>query len=73
MRCLRSVLDQQMPVRITVVDNASSDGSIETLRHAMNLQENIEIIETGENPGFARGVNTAARALPIGREVPADP
>jgi GT2 family glycosyltransferase len=65
-RCLQSVMDQQLPVRITVLDNASSDGSIETLRRFRSLAEKVEIIENSENRGFAVGVNMAARAMPGG-------
>lgn len=41
-----------------IVDNGSTDGSLETLP---KLDDRFEIIETGENMGFAAGNNLAAR------------
>jgi GT2 family glycosyltransferase len=40
------------PLRIIVVDNGSTDDSVETLRRAASQ---IELLETGENLGFAGG------------------
>jgi GT2 family glycosyltransferase len=65
-RCLQSLLGQELPVQIIVVDNASADGSITELRRAMSLPGNVEIIENHENLGFARAINAAARELPVG-------
>ena len=40
------------PLRIIVVDNGSSDDSVEVLRRQ---RPNVELVETGENLGFAGG------------------
>lgn len=58
-RCVQSVLDQQLPVRITVADNASSDDSIAVLRRSVPAAENLVIQVNDENPGFASAVNAA--------------
>jgi GT2 family glycosyltransferase len=62
-RCVQSVLAQQVPNRITVVDNASSDDSIARLQNAIGRLENVTVIANDENPGFAKAVNAAARNL----------
>jgi GT2 family glycosyltransferase len=62
-RCVQSVLNQQAPVRITVVDNASRDGSIERLQRAIDLPEDVLVRVNGENLGFARAINAAAEQL----------
>lgn len=50
----------ELEIQVIVVDNGSVDGSVEALRA---LSPTVEIIEAGENLGFARGVNRgAARA-----------
>jgi GT2 family glycosyltransferase len=43
---------------VIVVDNASSDGSLETLAHDF---PQVRVIASSENVGFARGNNLAAR------------
>ena len=40
------------PLRIIVVDNGSSDDSVEVLRREA---PHVEVVETGENLGFAGG------------------
>jgi GT2 family glycosyltransferase len=62
-RCVQSVLDQQAPVRITVVDNASGDGSIERLQRAINLPEVVRVRLNSKNLGFARAVNEVVGQL----------
>jgi len=62
-RCVQSVLAQQEPVRITIVDNASGDNSIASLRSNVGTQENLVIVSNGENLGFARAINLAAHQL----------
>ena len=62
-RCVQSVLTQQEQVQITIVDNASGDNSIASLRSNVGMQENLVIISNEENLGFARAVNLAARQL----------
>lgn len=58
-RCVRSVLEQGFTVAVTVVDNASSDDSLQRLRAVPGLAESVQIVENRENAGFARAVNQA--------------
>jgi GT2 family glycosyltransferase len=55
--CLQSLLDMTIvPWKIVVVDNASSDGSIERIREAV---PGVELIGLSSNLGFAGGTNAA--------------
>ncbi len=58
--CLRSVTEQMQDVdyELIVVDNASSDGSVEAIR-AANLPR-LRLIESPVNTGFVGGNNLAA-------------
>jgi GT2 family glycosyltransferase/glycosyltransferase involved in cell wall biosynthesis len=58
LRCLRSLLEQALPVELVVVDNASSD---ETAR-LLSRVDGATIIRSSENVGFLRGSNLAAAA-----------
>ena len=61
LRALECVHAQTTPAaRVIVVDNASSDGSARAIADAHPW---VELIETGENTGFARGNNIGIRAL----------
>jgi len=62
-RCIQSVLDQQTPVRVTVVDNASGDGSIERLKHSISHTGRVRVRLNSQNLGFARAINEAAGQL----------
>ncbi len=53
-RCLASVAEQLHPAEIIVVDNASGDGTVETLRRAA---PDAVVIEAGTNLGFGRACN----------------
>jgi GT2 family glycosyltransferase len=56
-RCLESVLDQNYPtLEIVVIDNASSDGTVEILE-AFN--DRCRVIFNRQNTGFAGGQNQA--------------
>ncbi len=58
-RCLGAVLATDYPsFEVTVVDNASSDGSVLTLNKDF---PDITLLEAGANLGFARGNNLAMR------------
>ncbi len=58
--CLRSLSAQTRPPdRVILVDNNSTDDS---LQHAEDALEGVEVIRLQENVGFARANNIAARA-----------
>ena len=58
--CLRSLHDRapQVAHEITVVDNASGDGSVEAVR---SRWPRVRVVEAGENIGYARANNLAIR------------
>ena len=53
LECVRSVQASHLVSRILIVDNDSSDGSVDGLEE----ESGIQIIQTGENLGFGRGAN----------------
>src|SRR5467141_3383475 len=56
-RCLESVLAQRYPNReIIVVDNASTDGTVDILEQ---FEDRCEIVYNNENIGFAAAQNQA--------------
>jgi GT2 family glycosyltransferase len=59
-RCLASLplAARRTAIEVVVVDNASSDGSVELLRAAHPA---VTLVANEENVGFARAVNLAAR------------
>ncbi|MBJ7354157.1 MAG: glycosyltransferase family 2 protein [Thermoleophilaceae bacterium] len=58
--CIESIRSQDLaePPQIVLLDNASTDGSVEVLRELLNEDE---LIESPENLGFGRGNNVAAK------------
>jgi GT2 family glycosyltransferase len=59
-RCLSALLAQTvMPHEIILVDNASSDASLDIVRQ----YPSVRILELKENSGFARGNNVAIEAV----------
>ncbi len=59
-RCLESVLAQRYPgMEIVVIDNASTDGTIDILEQ---FEEHCQIIYNDENIGFAAAQNQAIQA-----------
>src|SRR2546426_8205974 len=64
-KCIESIIKHppSAPYEIVVVDNASTDGSVEWLRAARSdgrLKEtNLRLIENAENVGFGRANNIA--------------
>ncbi len=60
MQCLDSLRHQDYPnCHILVVDNASQDNTVETIRAAY---PEVELIATGKNLGYAAGNNVGMRA-----------
>lgn len=58
--CLESVLRQTVrPKQIVVVDNASTDGTLEALEE---FADRVRIVRNGANTGFAAGQNQAIAA-----------
>lgn len=61
--CLEAVLEQTHPVTaIVIVDNASSDSSVEFVRSFINKGAPIKLMENSVNNGFAGGQNQAINA-----------
>jgi GT2 family glycosyltransferase len=62
-RCVSSVLAQQQQVRVTVVDNASTDGSAERLEQSLGNSRHLQVLANQANLGFAKAVNAAVSQL----------
>jgi GT2 family glycosyltransferase len=59
LRCLASLRDHaQLPIEVIVVDNASSDGSVEAVRRDFPA---VRVIASPENLGFSRANNLGIR------------
>lgn len=59
-RCLRSTTEVSLPVDVVVVDNASSDGSQEMVRHDF---PQVRLIANHMNRGFAAATNQGLEAV----------
>ena len=58
--CVEALLNiPDLDLEIVVVDNASTDDSLETLR---DLRGRIRVVQTGRNLGFGTGINRGAQA-----------
>ena len=62
-RCLESIALHAPGARVIVVDNASSDGS---LQHPALRASQVTLVTNRENVGFGRGVNQGVRAASTG-------
>ncbi|MCP4008253.1 MAG: glycosyltransferase [Proteobacteria bacterium] len=60
-RCVDSVLRTEVPVSLTIVDNASADESLERVRALDSGQHQLHIIENSQNLGFSKAVNLGAK------------
>ena len=60
-RCVQAVHASSRGARITLVDNASGDGSAEQLRNLYGDRQGIEFLFNASNLGFAPAVNAIAR------------
>lgn len=56
--CLQSLLVSEQPVKVIVVDNASSDG---TAGHVSGRYGGVEVLASDDNQGFARANNRGMR------------
>lgn len=57
-RCLGSLRDSETPVKTIVIDNASSDGTVE---YISAYYPDVHLIESKENLGFAKANNMGIR------------
>ena len=56
--CVESILNNVLgEKKIVVVDNASPNGSIVGLREKYEKHPDVDVLETGDNLGFAKGNN----------------
>jgi GT2 family glycosyltransferase len=62
-RCIRSVLAQDDSSTVTVIDNASTDGSAAQAQRQFGSERRVSFLQNADNPGFATAVNRAARQL----------
>ncbi len=61
-RCLSSVLTSNYPsFEIIVVDNGSTDGSVEIVKDRFRNSKNVRLIESDQNLGASAGRNEAAK------------
>lgn len=66
-QCLRSVLNQTCKkFRVLVVDNASTDSSVEVIGGIMDSSSRVELIRNDKNLGFARAANQALDLISSG-------
>lgn len=62
-RCVDSVLASTVPATVLLVDNASSDGSIEELEDHYLGNPRVTILRNSANVGFAKACNRALRLV----------
>jgi hypothetical protein len=63
-RALSADLDELRNPLVVVVDNASGDGSLETLRQAFSdpsWRGRVQVVDAGRNGGFGSGVNVGVQ------------
>jgi len=56
---VKSALGSTVPVKVVVVDNASSDGSMVHLKNLFGHNPRLTVMENPENLGFAKANNMA--------------
>lgn len=56
--CVDSLLACPLIIEVIVVDNGSSDGSLDTL----DIDDNLKVITNGQNLGFSAGCNVGLKA-----------
>lgn len=62
-QCVRALLKSGVHTEVTVVDNASSDGSAQSLHDDYGNQESVGFLFNPTNIGFAPAINRVARRL----------
>lgn len=60
-RCVKAVYRSDVPVLLSIVDNASVDNSIEQIKRLNSAQHQLKILNNTENVGFSKAVNQGAR------------
>lgn len=60
LRSVAAVLAEREPLHLVVADNASTDDSCGKLRNLYGRNQRLEILENGQNLGFAQAVNACA-------------
>lgn len=56
---VRSVLEQEIPVRVLILDNASTDDSVEIATEMARADPRIEVVTRTKNIGLCRSLNEA--------------
>lgn len=61
--CIESIYQSKpnIPFEIIVIDNTSSDGSVEMLKELQNDKVNLIVVENTENTGFAKANNQGVK------------
>ena len=62
--CIDSLLSSTYPVRICIVDNASTDSSVDRISNRLHASTGIELVRNKENVGFTRANNQALQNDP---------
>ena len=57
MQCVDNLIDKKLDIAIVVVDNCSTNDSVEQLRKKYSSIKNIILLEAAENKGYAAGNN----------------
>jgi GT2 family glycosyltransferase len=55
--CIRSVLESDIPVELTVIDNCSADRTVDRVVQSMHENPQCTLIRNSQNLGFAKAVN----------------
>lgn len=61
--CVLSLVNQDSPLEIVIVDNCSDNNSVAAIRDAFGLNKNVSLLESSENVGYARGNNLGIEFL----------
>jgi len=53
-KCLDSLIHSSIPLNIIIIDNLSTDGTVDFIKHKYPT---VELVETGKNLGFGKANN----------------